>query len=97
MTDRSTAYHEAGHAIAARVLAVRVRRVKLVRPPPKVGFVGLTYTAAAADILMNASTRIKLATLRIDAKIIAAGPAAEVALSRPFARRQAVVAQQLAC
>jgi hypothetical protein len=77
MTDRSTAYHEAGHAIAARVLAVRVRSVKLVRPPPKVGFVGLTYTAAAADILMNASTRIRLATLRIDAKIIAAGPAAE--------------------
>jgi hypothetical protein len=83
MTDRSTAIHEAARGVIARVLTVRVHACKLVRPPPiAAGFVGLTSSASAYETvgILNANTRIKLAALRIDAKITMAGPAAEARL-----------------
>ena len=51
MTDHSTAIYEAGHAVIARVLTMRVHGCKIVRPPPTTpGFVGLAYVASRLRI-----------------------------------------------
>jgi hypothetical protein len=80
--DRSTAIHEAGHAVIARSFNVRVAGVKLVRPPPSIGFVGMANVATAYDyaVRLNADLHTRLRALDVDATITLAGPVAEASV-----------------
>ena len=79
MTDRSTAYHEAAHAVAARALTVRVNFCALERPRPQIGYTGKTSTGSAYKFAteLKAPIRVRLQALTVDLQITLAGPISE--------------------
>jgi hypothetical protein len=75
--DRQIAYHEAGHAVAARVLGCHIKVVTL-SPPPKADWLGSVYLQPAARALApDANHEMQIAALEKDAIHSLAGPIAQ--------------------
>jgi hypothetical protein len=69
--EKMIAYHEAGHAVIARVFGLDVRHVMLFPTTP------LVHRQNAAWLARDADTATMLVALERDAKVTLAGPIAQ--------------------